>query len=39
MIGIRVDVNQKVATGHIKRDIAITLCLREIEFIMHWRMD
>lgn len=31
MIGIRVDVNQVVATGHIKRDIAIALCLREME--------
>ncbi len=30
MIGIRVDVNQVVATGHIKRDIAIALCLREM---------
>lgn len=30
MIGIRVDVNQKVATGHIKRDIAIALCLRKM---------
>ena len=30
MIGIRVDVNQVVATGHIKRDIAIALCLKEM---------
>lgn len=28
-IGIRVDVNQQIATGHVKRDIAIALCLRE----------
>lgn len=30
MIGIRVDVNREIATGHIKRDIAIALCLREM---------
>lgn len=30
MIGIRVDVNQKIATGHIKRDNAIALCLRKM---------
>lgn len=30
MIGIRVDVNSKIATGHIKRDIAIAQCLREM---------
>lgn len=30
MIGIRVDVNQVIATGHIKRDIEIALCLREM---------
>lgn len=30
MIGIRVDVNQEIATGHIKRDIAIALCLRKM---------
>lgn len=30
MIGIRVDVNQNIATGHVKRDIAIALCLREM---------
>lgn len=29
-VGIRVDVNQQIATGHIKRDIAIALCLREM---------
>lgn len=31
MIGIRVDVNKIIATGHIKRDMAIALCLREME--------
>ncbi len=30
MIGIRVDVNREIATGHIKRDIAIALCLRQM---------
>ena len=30
MIGIRVDVNQIIATGHIKRDIEIALCLRKM---------
>lgn len=30
MIGIRVDVNRQVATGHIRRDIAIALQLREM---------
>lgn len=30
MIGIRVDVNRIIATGHIKRDIAIALCLRQL---------
>lgn len=30
MIGIRVDVNKIIATGHIKRDLAIALCLREM---------
>lgn len=30
MIGIRVDVNREVATGHIKRDMAIALCLRKM---------
>ena len=30
MIGIRVDVNQTIATGHIKRDIEIALCLRKM---------
>lgn len=30
MIGIRVDVNREIATGHIKRDISIALCLREM---------
>lgn len=30
MIGIRVDVNSKIATGHIKRDIAIAQCLRQM---------
>lgn len=30
MIGIRVDVNQQIATGHIRRDIAIALCLRQL---------
>lgn len=30
MIGIRVDVNKIIATGHIKRDMAIALCLREM---------
>ena len=30
MIGIRVDVNQVIATGHIKRDIEIALCLRKM---------
>lgn len=30
MIGIRVDVNQEIATGHIRRDIAIALCLRQL---------
>lgn len=30
MIGIRVDVNRVIATGHIKRDTAIALCLREL---------
>lgn len=30
MIGIRVDVNRIIATGHIKRDIAIALCLRQM---------
>lgn len=29
MIGIRSDVNRMIATGHIKRDIAIALCLRQ----------
>ena len=29
-IGIRVDVNPVIATGHIKRDIAIALCLRQV---------
>ena len=29
-IGIRVDVNPVIATGHIKRDIAIALCLRQL---------
>lgn len=31
-IGIRVDVNQEIATGHIKRDIAVALCLREMGY-------
>lgn len=31
-IGIRVDVNQEIATGHIKRDIAIALCLRKMGY-------
>lgn len=31
-IGIRVDVNHEIATGHIKRDIAIALCLREMGY-------
>lgn len=30
MIGIRVDVNHKIATGHIRRDIAVALCLRQL---------
>lgn len=30
MIGIRADVNQEIATGHIKRDIAVALCLRKM---------
>ena len=30
MIGIRVDVNQVIATGHIKRDIEIAMCLRKM---------
>lgn len=30
MIGIRVDVNQIIATGHIKRDIEVALCLRKM---------
>lgn len=30
MIGIRVDVNQEIATGHIKRDIAVAQCLRQM---------
>ena len=30
MIGIRVDVNKIIATGHIKRDIEIALCLRKM---------
>lgn len=30
MIGIRVDVNEQVATGHIKRCIAIAKCLRTL---------
>ncbi len=30
MIGIRVDVNRTVATGHIRRDIEIALCLRKM---------
>lgn len=29
-IGIRVDVNPVIATGHIKRDLAIALCLRQL---------
>lgn len=30
MIGIRVDVNQIIATGHIKRDIEVAVCLRQM---------
>lgn len=30
MIGIRVDVNKQIATGHIKRDITIALWLRKM---------
>jgi len=35
MIGIRVDVNQTVATGHIMRDIAVAIKLRDMgaEFV------